>query len=191
MGVSKGEGGGRWSPPNGWRSLGFGRRRSLSDLAVWGFPETFPENLPPQAPFNPFPPFFLPLTPSSNSSTPQNPPSNSLDQILSPSLPFLPPFYPSSPFPSPLSPFLTLYRTLSEHPRNPSIWSLKDPKRPKRPFLGLFGGFPPKPSKGPKYPFLGPFWPLFYPYPTLSKIPIYWRVTTLPSFIGKPKHGTF
>jgi len=40
---------------------GFGRRRSLSDLTVWGFPETFPENLPPQALLSPFSPLFLPL----------------------------------------------------------------------------------------------------------------------------------
>ena len=66
---------------------GFGRRRSLSDLAVWGFPETFPENLPPQALFSSFLPLFLPSTLASNSSFPQTPPPNSLEQA------FISPFY--------------------------------------------------------------------------------------------------
>ena len=57
---------------------GFGRRRSLSDLAVWGFPGTFPENLPPQALFPLLTTFTPPTTLSSKSSTPQTPPSNSL-----------------------------------------------------------------------------------------------------------------
>jgi len=126
---------------------GFGRRRSLSDLAVWGFPETFPENLPPQAHLSPFSPphpflqFFLPSNASLQLS------SSGLYQS---SLPSYTPFSPPNPFLPPQGP----YRTLSEHLRNPSIGS---PKSPKRPFLGLFRGFPPKPLKGPKYPFLGPF----------------------------------
>ena len=154
--------------------LWFWAKEVLADLAVWGFPETFPENLPPQALLPPFPPFFSPLILSTNSFTPQTPSSTSLVQA------FISPHYLSYP------PFLLQPpHTLSEHLRNPFIGSLK------RPFLGLFSGFPPNPLKGPKTPLLGPFWPLFHPYPTLSKIPIYWRVTTLPSFIGKPKHGTF
>ena len=142
----------------------------------------------PLKPFYPFSPLFLPSTLSFNSLTPQNSPRNSLDQACSPFLLLFPFFPPLQPLPFSFSSSLGPYRTSSEHLRNPSIGS---PKGPKRPFLGLFRGFPPKPLKGLKTPFLGPFWPLFHPYPTLSKIPIYWRVTTLPSFIGKPKHGTF
>ena len=130
---------------------GFGRRRSLSDLAVWGFPETFPENLPPQALPTPFHPFFSPSTLSPNSFTPKTPPSNSLAPTFislcyPPTLLFSPNSFPSSQVP---------YRTSSEHLRDPSIGSPQ--KAPKRPFLGLFMGFPPKPLKGSKTPFLGPF----------------------------------
>jgi len=130
---------------------GFGRRRSLSDLAVWGFPETFPENLPPQAFIYPFPPFFLAIDLLLQFLPPQTPPSNSLEKAFftlstSPTLHFLPP--------NPFLPSQDPYRTLSECLRSPSIGS---PKSPKRPFLGLFRGFPTKPPKGPKTPFLGPF----------------------------------
>ena len=100
---------------------GFGRRRSLSDLAVWGFPETFPENLPPQA-------LFSPLTLSCNSSYPQTPPSNSLEKA------FISLFYPLTLF-FLLRPSLGPYRTSSEHLRNPSIGS------PKRPKIALFRPF--------------------------------------------------
>ena len=73
----------------------FGRRRSLSDLAVWGFPETFPENLPPQALPHPF---FSPLPSPFNSSTPQTTIYNSLEQA------FINPLYPFNPlFPPPTS----------------------------------------------------------------------------------------
>jgi len=108
---------------------GFGRRGSLSYLAVWGFPETFPENLPPQALPNPFHPFFSPSTITFNSSFPQTPSSNALAQT------FISPCYLSyPPFPPPT--LISPYRTSSEHLRNPSIGS------PKRPFLGLFRVFP-------------------------------------------------
>jgi len=133
---------------------GFGRRRSLSDLAVWGFPE-FSRKIFPLKPFFPLlNPFFSPSTLSSNSSSPQTPPFNSLDLAFSPFLPLLPSFSSLQPFFPPFSPFIGLYWILSEHLRNPSIGSSKGPKRP---FLGLFRGFPPKPPKGPKTPFLGPF----------------------------------
>ena len=133
---------------------GFGRRRSLSDLAVWGFPETFPENLPPQALPTPFSPFFLPLDPSSNSFAPQTPPFNSLEQAcISPFYPSLPSFFSFSPF-LPLRPFLGPYRTSSEHLRNPSIGSLKGPKTALfRPFRGI----PKNPQKGAKNPLFDPF----------------------------------
>ena len=113
----------------------FGRRRSLSDLAVWGFPENFPENLPPQAILSLSSPLFLLLNP--------------FLQFLLPSNAFLQLFrtgqkslsYPQSPlFPSFLS--LGPYRTPSEYLRNPSIGS------PKRPFLGLFKVFPLPSKKG-------------------------------------------
>jgi len=117
---------------------GFGRRSSLSDLAVWGFPETFPENLPPQALRHPFSPIFLPSPSSSNSFTPQNPPSNSLERVISPFLPLTHLFLLLRTPLSPPSHFLVPYRTLSEHLRNPSIGPPKGPKRSKtavfRPF---------------------------------------------------------
>jgi len=53
-----------------------------------GVSRIFPENLPPQALTTPFHPFFSPSTLSSNSSSPQTPPSNSLEQALSPFYPF-------------------------------------------------------------------------------------------------------
>ena len=128
----------------------FGRRRSLSDLAVWGFPETFPENLPPQALLPPFPPLFLLLDPFLQFFFPSNASLQlSSSDLYQPLLPSYPPFF-LKPLPTLSSPLWTS----SEHLRNPSVGS---PKRPKRPFLGHFGSFPPKPQKGLKYPFLGPF----------------------------------
>ena len=119
---------------------GFGRRRSLPDLAVWGFPE-FSRKI---FPLKPFPPLFAPFSPSRAFppilSPPQTPPSNSLEQVC------ISPFYPLA-----LLFFLQLLPTLSRHLLATSIGP------PKRPFLGLFRGFPPKLPKGPKYPFLGPF----------------------------------
>jgi len=121
MGVSKGEGGGRWSPPNGWRSLVFGRRRSLSDLAVWGFPE-ISRKIFPLKPFFPLPnPFFSLSILAFNPSTPQTPPSIALAQA------FISPCYLSyPPFPPPT--LIGPYWTPSEHLRNPSIGSPKGPK---------------------------------------------------------------
>ena len=87
----------------------FGRRRSLSDLAVWGFPE-FSRKIFPLKPFPPFLPFFSPLLPSSNSSDPQTPPSNSLEQV------FISPFYPLLPLFLPLGSFLQFL-----HPSKPSL----------------------------------------------------------------------
>ena len=110
----------------------FGRRRSLSDLAVWGFPEIFPENLPPQALLSSLLTPFLPLDYFLQFFHPQTPSFNSLTQAV------ISPCY----LPYPLFPPLTLlspYRTLSEHLRNPSIGSLKGPKMP---FLGLFRSLP-------------------------------------------------
>ena len=146
---------------------GFGRRRSLSDLAVWGFPE-FSRKIFPLKPFTtPLHPFFSSSALSSHSSTPQNPPFTSLDQAVSPFLPFLPSFSSSHTFLFPLSPLLSPNRTLTEHLRNPSIGPSKGPKRPqkakKQPFLGLFRGIPKTPKKGLKTPFLTPFSPLPYP----------------------------
>ena len=142
---------------------GFGRRRSLSDLAVWGFPE-FSRKIFPLKPFptlpHPFHPFFSHSTLSSNSLTSQNPSFNSLDRAHSPFLSLLPPFYSSQSLLTPFSPFLSPYRTLTEHLRNPSIGS---PKGPKQSFLGLFRGTPKTPKKGLKTPFLTPFSPLPYP----------------------------
>jgi len=110
---------------------GFGRRRSLSDLAVWGFPE-FSRKIFPLKPFFPPPnPFFSPRSPP-----PIPPPSKPSLQLSSsglyqPSLPSYPPFSPPNPFLPPQGP----YRTLSEHLRNPSIGS------PKRPKITLFRPF--------------------------------------------------
>ena len=111
---------------------GFGRRRSLSALAVWGFPE-FSRKIFPLKPCStlfhlfssshPFPPIPLP---------PQNPLSTSLDQVNSPFLPFQPHFFSSEPFLLPLSLFIGPYRTLSETLRNPSLGPPKGPYRPKK-----------------------------------------------------------
>jgi len=70
---------------------GFGRRKSLSDLAVWGFPE-FSRKIFPLKPFiSPLHSFFSPSTLSSNSFSPQTPPFNSLEQA------FISPFYSLKP----------------------------------------------------------------------------------------------
>ena len=106
----------------------FWRRRSLSRLAVWRFPETFPENLPPQALISPPQPFFLPSTLPANSFTPQTPPPNSLEQAyISLLSPLHPPLFSFTPFFT-LTPFLGPYWVPSERLRNPSIGSLKGPK---------------------------------------------------------------
>jgi len=88
MGVSKGEEGVGIAPE--WVAVSsFGRRRSLSDLVVWGFPE-FSRKIFPLKPFFPLPNLFSPhLSPPSNSSAPQTPPYNSLAQAFSsPCYPF-------------------------------------------------------------------------------------------------------
>ena len=133
---------------------------------IWrsgGFPN-FPGKSSPSSPSHLL---FFPAPLSSNSSTPQNPPYNSLDQAFSPFLSPLPNFFSLRPFLKPSSLFLVLYRILSETLRNPSLGPPKGPKGPKRPFLGLFRGFPPKNPKRAKIPlfrpFLTPFSPLPYP----------------------------
>ena len=153
MGVSKGEGGGRWSPPNGWRSLVLGEGGPCRIWRSGGFPK-FPGKSSLSSPYHPFPPLFLPSALAFNSSAPQTPPSNSLEKAcISPFYPSLPSFSSFSPF-LPLRSFLGPYRPSSEHLRNPSIGSPKDPKQP---FLGLFRGIPKTPKKGLKTPFLTPF----------------------------------
>ena len=119
-----------------------------------GVSRIFPENLPPQALLSPFSPLFLPLHLSFNSLTFQNPLSNSLDpafyRLFYPYHSFFPPptpFYLPQPFLSPLSDPL----------RTPPESLHKLPKRPKIALFSPFRGFPLKPLKGPKTPFLGPF----------------------------------
>ena len=92
----------------------FGRRKSLSDLAVWGFPEFSRKIFPLKLLHTLFHPFFFPSTSSSNSPTPQNPPYNSLDQAFSPFLPPLP-LFPSSLLFLPLS---VLYQSTIGPPLN-------------------------------------------------------------------------
>ena len=131
----------------------FWRKRSLSDLAVWGFPEFSRKIFPLKPFFHPFHPFFHSSTLPFTSSIPQTPSSNSLEQVS------ISPFY--LPFPLfPPSTLLNPYRPLSEHLRNPSIGP---PNGLKQPFLGLFRGIPKTPKKGLKTPFLTPFSPLPYP----------------------------
>jgi len=97
MGVSKGEGGGRWSPPNGWRSLVLGEGGPCRIWRSGGFPK-LSRKIFPLKPFSHlFSPFFTPSLPSSKSTTLQNPPSNSLDRVLSPFLPLYPFFLLSTP----------------------------------------------------------------------------------------------
>ena len=74
MGVSKGEEGGRWSPPNGWRSLVLGERGPCRIWRSGGFPN-FPGKSSPSSPF------FLLFTPFS--------PPRPLFQFLHPSKPSL------------------------------------------------------------------------------------------------------
>ena len=62
MGVSKGEGGVGDRPRMGG-GLWFWAKEVLVGSGGLGVPETFPENLPPQALHHPFPPLFLPSTP--------------------------------------------------------------------------------------------------------------------------------
>jgi len=126
MGVSKGEGGGRWSPPNGWRSLVLGEGGPCRIWRSGGFPK-LSRKIFPLKPFpthsHPFPPFFSPSTSSSNSFTSQTPPFNSLAQA------FNSPCYPSTLF------FLlqtppTLSRPLSDLFRTPPESLYRVPKRP-------------------------------------------------------------
>ena len=80
MGVSKGEEGGRWSPPNGWRSLVLGEGGPCRIWRSGGFPN-FPGKSSPSSPSSLlFTPFSPPSTLSSNFSTSQTPSSNSLEQ---------------------------------------------------------------------------------------------------------------
>ena len=111
---------------------GFGRRRSLSDLAVWGFPEISRKIFPLKPLFHPFSTLFLPLDPFRQFFLPSNA-SLQLSRagLHQPSLPSQTPFSPPNPFLSPQGP----YRASSEHLRNPSIGS---PKGLQRPFLGPF-----------------------------------------------------
>ena len=123
MGVSKAGGRDEITPKRE-----FLRRRSLSDLAVWGFPETFPENLPPQALLSPPQPCFLPLDHLLQFLHPSKPSlhlSRSGLFTLSTSLTH---FFPSSTPSTSLSPILGPYQTPSEHLRNPSMGSPKGPK---------------------------------------------------------------
>jgi len=146
MGVSKGEGGGRWSPPNGWRSLVLGERGPCRIWRSGGFPN-FPGKSSPSSPSFPLTTLFSPLNPFLQSFHP----SNTFLQLSSsglyqPLLPPLPSFSSSDPLFTPQI-LLKPYRTLSEHLRSPSIGS------PKRPFLGLFRVFSQTPQKGQKPPF--------------------------------------
>ena len=139
---------------------GFGRRRSLSDLAVWGFPETFPENLPPQALSSSFsPPRPSPPIPSPSNTSLQLSRSGLFTLSTLPT-----PFFLLQTLSFSLQPFLS---PLSDPLRTPSESLHRVPQKalkgPKRPFLGLFRGFPKTPQKGLKTPFLTPFSPLPYP----------------------------
>ena len=155
MGVSKVGGGGKGSPPNGWRSLVLGEGGPCRIWRSGGFPN-FPGKSSPSSPSHPFPPFFSPSTLSSNSFAPQTPPSNSLEQALSAfstlsSLLFL------------FLPLPTSLRPLSDPFRTPPESLHRVPKRPKQPFLGLFRGIPKTPQKGAKNPLFDPFFTLPYP----------------------------
>jgi len=150
MGVSKGEGGGRWSPPNGWRSLVLGEGGPCWIWRSGGFPK-FSRKIFPLKPFFPLPqPFFLLFDPFLQFFHPLN----ASPQLSRAGLhqPFLP-----SQLSFSSSDLLKPYRTSSEYLRNPSIGS---PKRPKN---SLFRGTPKTPKKGLKTPFLTPFSPLPYP----------------------------
>ena len=102
----------------------FGRRRFLSNLAVWGFPE-FSRKI---FPLKPYSTLFLPFDHLLQFAFLSNASLQRFRAVL---------YQLSLPFSS-FRPSLTLYRTSSVHPRNPSIGS---PKSPKCLFLGLFRGF--------------------------------------------------
>jgi len=150
MGVSKVGREGVGDRPRMGGGLWFWAKEVLVGSGGLGVSRIFQENLPPQALPNPLHPFspprpLPPILPPSNTSLQLS--SSGLYQPLLPSLPFFPP-------PTPFFHPQTFLRPLSDLLRTPSE-SLH--RVPKRPFLGLFRGFPPKPPKGPKYPFLGPF----------------------------------
>ena len=130
MGVSKVGGGGKGSPPNGWRSLVLGEGGPCRIWRSGGFPN-FPGKSSPSSPF-PSPTIFLLFDPFLYFFLP----SNAFLQLSSSSLyqPLLPSYPPFSP-PNPSLPSQGPYQTSSEHLRNPSIGS------PKRSFLGLFRAF--------------------------------------------------
>jgi len=119
MGVSKGEEGVGDRPRTGG-GLWFGRRRSLSDLAVWGFPEISRKIFP----LKPFSTLFSPPRPPPQILHPSNAflqlSRAGLHQL---SLPSQTPFSPPNPNLPPQAP----YWTSSEHLRNPSIGSPKGP----------------------------------------------------------------
>ena len=128
MGVSKGEGGGRWSPPNGWRSLVLGERGPCRIWRSGGFPNFPGKSSPsspsptlstPFSPLDPFLQFFLP----SNASL-----QLSRESLYQPFLPLLPlPFLFFSFFVLP-----TLLRPPSDLFRTPSESLHRVPKRPKK-----------------------------------------------------------
>jgi len=134
MGVSKGEEGGRWSPPNGWRSLVLGEGGPCRIWRSRGFPN-FPGKSSPSSPYSPFPPLFLPL--------------DSFLQFLHPSKPSL--HLSRSGFfaPSTLPTLFFLLQPLSSSPQLP-LRPLSDPLRTppeslhrflKRPKTALFRPF--------------------------------------------------
>ena len=108
MGVSKGVGGpvkDLHLAPRQWLLA----KEVLVGSGGLGVSRIFPENLPPQALPNPFHSFFSLSPLSSNSSSPQTPPSNSLEQAyISLSTLASPSFSSFSPFLS-LRPFLGPY----------------------------------------------------------------------------------
>jgi len=163
MGVSKVGGGGKGSPPNGWRSLVLGEGGPCRVWRSRGFPKLSRKIFP----LKPFPPIVTPFSP------PRPPP-----QFLHPSKPslqlsrlgLLPLSTPPTSFfllqNLPYS-FQPLHRPLLNPLRTPSESLNRVPKRPqkaqKQPFLGLFRGTPKTPKKGLRTPFLTPFSPLPYP----------------------------
>jgi len=127
--------------------LWFWAKKVLVGSGGLGVSRNFPGKSSPSSPYFPSFPLFLPLTPFLQFFLPSNASLQlSSSGLHQPLLPFLLPFLSFDLF----LPTQGRYWPLSEHPRNPSIG-------PKRLFLGLFKGFPPKPLKGPKTPFLGPF----------------------------------
>ena len=160
-GRKQGGGRGRWSPPKGCKICSLFAKEVLVGSGGLGVSRNFPGKSSPSSPSQPFTTLFSPLDPCLQFFHP----SNTSLQLFRAGLyqPFLPlyPFFPPPTLPFSLGP----YRTPSEHLRNPSLGS--PPKGPKRPFLGIFRGFPPNPPKGAKNPlfrpFLTPFLPLPYP----------------------------